>query len=106
MKPQTSHLINNPSTINCQFEDSFVELRGEGSKGTIDCGAVLRKKNPLYLPERVIKTMKKATEKILEEKAVNFLKKMGQNNVKIVKKLEEAPPQVSIPDLILALEDH
>lgn len=50
--------------------------------------------------------MKKSTEKLPKEKAKDFLVKLRHNNVKIVRKLEEAPTQVSILDLILASEDH
>lgn len=50
--------------------------------------------------------MKKSTKKVLKEKAIDFLVKMGHNDVKIVGKLEEAPTQVSILDLILASENH
>lgn len=31
---------------------------------------------------------------------------MGHNEVKVIKKLEEAPDQISILNLVLAFEDH
>lgn len=60
------------------------------------------KNNPLYLSKRVIKPMKKESEKVSEEKAKVFLKKMGHPENEILRKLEEAPPHISIIDLVLA----
>lgn len=50
--------------------------------------------------------MKRHDGKVPKEKAVKFLKNMGHNEVEIVRKLKEAPTQVSILDMVLASEDH
>lgn len=50
--------------------------------------------------------MKKELEKVSEEITREFLVKMGHVKADIVKKLKEAPSQVYILDLILALESH
>lgn len=50
--------------------------------------------------------MNKEVRKVFKETTREFLMKMGHPNVNVVKKLEEAPPQVSILDLVLALKAH
>lgn len=55
---------------------------------------------------RVIKLVKKEPEKVSEETAKEFLKKMGHPEVEVIKKLKEAPPQIFILDLILASKAH
>lgn len=62
---------------------------GGGLNGATNCKEVLLKNNPLCLLKRVIKPTKKLAEKVSEENAVEFLKKMTHNEVEIVRKLEE-----------------
>lgn len=50
--------------------------------------------------------MKKESGRVSEEKAKEFLKKMGHPEIDVVKRQEEASPQIFILDLVLALEDH
>lgn len=64
---------------------------GEGTSKTSDSGEILPKNNPLYLPDRVIKLVKKASVKIPEEKTKDFLEKMGHQDIEVVKQLEEVP---------------
>lgn len=50
--------------------------------------------------------MKKESKKLSDEKAKEFLKKMGYPEIKVMKRLEEASSQRSILNLVLASEDH
>lgn len=79
---------------------------GKGSEETSECKVILPWNNPLCLLKQVIETVKRPVKKVSEEKAVYFLKKIEHNEVKIIRRLEEAPTQVSILDLILTSEDH
>lgn len=65
-----------PIVFSVLLQQSITNLKtvpwnfGKGSSSIADCGAVLPKNNPLCLPERVIKSMKKPTEKVMEGKTI------------------------------------
>lgn len=63
---------------------------GNGMEETSEYITVLPKNNPLILPRRLTKSWKKLTEKVSEEKLMEFLEKMGHNEAMVVRKLEEA----------------
>lgn len=50
--------------------------------------------------------MIKYAEKVPKGRVIKFLENIEHNEVKNVNRLEEAPAQISILDLVLAFEDH
>lgn len=66
-----------------------------------------RKENPLYIPSKFIKKLgMNPRNEVSESKAKEFFEKMKYLKVEIIRKLEEAPVQVSLLNLVLASKKH